>query len=102
MASVIRGSDNFDSLVHQGIGVNQTWQDVTASRAVGVTYTNTTGKPIQVAYTSWGLALILVNSLEIVKSQSGNWIVSFSFIVPNGATYKITDGSMGTHWSELR
>lgn len=28
------------------IGVGQTWQNVTASRAFGVTYTNTTGKPI--------------------------------------------------------
>ena len=32
----------------QVIGVGQTWQDVTASRALGVTYTNTTGKPIHV------------------------------------------------------
>ena len=31
------------------IGVGQTWQDVTASRAAGVTYTNSTGKPIQIS-----------------------------------------------------
>lgn len=31
---------------NNSIGVNQTWQDVTASRTIGVTYTNTTGKPI--------------------------------------------------------
>ena len=34
MATVITGN---------GIDI---WQDVTASRAAGVTYTNTTGKPI--------------------------------------------------------
>ncbi len=32
-----------------GIGIGQTWQDLTASRTIGVTYTNTTGKPIFVA-----------------------------------------------------
>jgi len=30
------------------IGVGQTWQDITASRALGTTYTNSTGKPIVV------------------------------------------------------
>ena len=31
------------------IGVGQTWQDVTASRVAGITYTNSTGKPISVS-----------------------------------------------------
>src|SRR5690606_12694984 len=29
-----------------GLGIGQTWQDVTASRASGVAYQNVTGKPI--------------------------------------------------------
>ena len=32
-----------------GIGFNQTWQDVTSSRSAGVTYTNSSGKPIGVS-----------------------------------------------------
>ena len=31
-----------------GVGVGQTWQNLTGSRSSGVTYTNSTGKPIQV------------------------------------------------------
>ena len=31
----------------QAFGVGQTWQNLTSSRASNVTYTNTTGKPIQ-------------------------------------------------------
>lgn len=84
------------------IGLGQTWQDVTASRVIGVTYTNTTGKPIMVSYTSYLNGLIFVNGIEIAKSDTGVVFTSYSFIVPNDATYKITDEVMGTHWSELR
>ena len=47
MTSIIRGSDNFDTGL--GLGVGQTWQDLSGSRSTGVTYTNTTGKPIMVS-----------------------------------------------------
>lgn len=33
-------------VTNAGIGIGQTWQDVTSERHTGVTYTNTTGKPI--------------------------------------------------------
>ena len=39
------------------IGVGQTWQDVTSSRALDTVYTNSTGKPIQVQVSQW-LSLI--------------------------------------------
>ena len=96
MASVIRGSDNFDSLVHQGIGVNQTWQDVTASRSAGVTYTNTTGKPIYVSIkarsTGAGAILALtVNGIEIghITASASNVYHGgqVTAVVPNGVTY---------------
>lgn len=35
-----------------GIGFGQTWTNVTSSRALSTTYTNSTGKSIQVAWTS--------------------------------------------------
>lgn len=84
------------------IGVGQTWQDVIASRVLGTTYTNSTGKPIMVSYTSYSGGLIFINSVEIAKSSTGAVSTSYTFIVPNGATYKISDGAMGTHWKELR
>lgn len=87
------------------IGSGQTWQDVTGSRVSGTTYTNSTGKAIQVYVGSVAGA---GNTISIVVS--GVAIASFtegadsnqctSFIVPVGATYSIT-GSFNK-WSELR
>ena len=42
------GDGSFSWATSGGIGVGQTWTDVTASRAFSVTYTNTTGKPIKI------------------------------------------------------
>ena len=110
MASVIRGSDNFDSLVHQCIGVNQTWQDVTASRAASVTYTNSTGKPIMVNITTPYAA----NS-DMSFFVDGKNISAFTFngttqvqwttsaIVPNNSTYYAVKGDSSSFtWFELR
>ena len=43
-------NDNWELLNPKvlGVGIDQTWLDLTGSRAAGVTYTNTTGKPIMV------------------------------------------------------
>ncbi len=41
----LSGTNTGDQTLSE-IGVGQTWQDVTSSRASGVTYTNSTGKPI--------------------------------------------------------
>lgn len=108
MPSTIRGSDNFDSLIHQGIGVNQTWQDVTASRAYGVTYTNTTGKPIQFTLkpgSGTGYISLLVNGIEVGYATVGSGVlVTGTAIVPPGATYRanIISGSTVISWPELR
>ena len=113
MASVIRGSDNFDSLVHQGIGVNQTWQDVTASRVVGTTYTNTTGKPIFVSIStstsvasSNGIVLYIDGVIRLGDSNIGSnsgYASGVNGIIPNGSTYAIIlAGETINAWSELR
>ncbi len=88
------------------IGVGQTWQDVTASRASGVTYTNTTGKPIVVNVSSnagTGSYNFFVNGVSIVgiteSSASNNAFMGI--IVPNGATYSTNYTSI-FNWSELR
>ena len=92
------------------IGVGQTWQDFTASRVAGVTYINSTGKPIMVnidqqpnpAYTYFQF---FINSTR-VASLGGNSTYSAypnftGIIVPNGATYSVSGGTLNK-WFELR
>jgi len=106
----------FDTLyatTSQLFGVGQTWQDVTGSRRVGVTYTNTTGKPIEVIVsvcaTNNGPAVLTISSLSVNWYMNGGRDSSranaISFIVPNGATYKVSSAITGFtiyKWLELR
>lgn len=108
MASVVRGSDNFDS----GWGNGQTWQNVAASRAMGTIYTNSTGKPIFVII-SPNASANLIGTLEINGSNAGfiqftpsggGGGCSISFMVPDGSTYKmVNNANFGIQfWWELR
>ena len=94
-----------------GIGNSQTWQDVTASRVVGTTYTNSTGRAIFVAVASINPAAgttsswqITVNSVGVANSgDQSNRRSSASTIVPNGSTYSVSMQSDSVQtWSELR
>ena len=96
------------------IGVGQTWQNVSGSRAEGTTYTNNTGKPIMVSYgfnstngfnrfTAYvGSVIVGVHQEVTPASTAGGG--SVSFIVPDSATYSIV--ASGTYsrafWAELR
>lgn len=83
----------------QALGVGQTWQNVTGIRSKGVTYTNNTGKPIQVNLFStvsgdnFSQVEIYVNSNLVAKGISrylANESVAFvSVIVPNNQTYRL-------------
>ncbi len=95
------------------IGVGQTWQDVTASRAIGTTYTNSTGKPIAINIRLQPLAAATVVSLTINGVIASVQIANVSYqnnihlngIVPNGVTYSynVTAGSVTTPYiTELR
>ena len=93
-----------DDLYEPPLGVGQTWQDMTASRADGVVYQNTTGRTIAV-YTYRDNA----NSSTSAKVSADNvtWhhigagsYGGESFIVPDGYYYK--DDNAPTHWMELR
>ncbi len=76
----------------------QTWQDVKASRSVGVTYTNTTGRPIMVSIDNSGESVI-VDGLQLVLSGP----YGVQFIVPAGSTYSVPAGGGGIdRWVELR
>lgn len=88
-----------------GLGYGQTWQNVTASRALGATYTNSTGRPIQVLITVGavaGIGIATVSGVNIAQTEtnSGTY-VPLSFIVPPGATYSFSVESI-IQWSELR
>jgi hypothetical protein len=102
-----------------GIGISQTWQSVIGSRALGTTYTNSSGKPIQVyvqgiASPSGALLRAYINGVLFADSgtnfvDGGAFRPQFSIIIPNGVTYRFDNYSdAGTQattlqsWWELR
>jgi len=93
------------SAAPSSLGVGQTWQNLTASRANLTTYTNSTGKPIMVStsFTPQGGGLIIVDGLSTVYgasvvSNSNGGCVS---VVPSGSTYSANNPGLLT-WFELR
>jgi hypothetical protein len=86
-----------------GLGYDQTWIDVTSSRSVSVTYTNTTGSPIYVSIDSGsGTITATVGGVIVATntSSSGN-NCTIGFIVPNTQTY-VVSGTTIYRWVELR
>ena len=96
----------------QAFGIGQTWQDVTASRASGVTYTNSSTRPIMLSIavrdsSSFGSATLYVNSSiairldDLAGGSAGH--VQIVTVVPSGQTYKL-DATVNliTFWGELR
>jgi len=92
------------------IGIGQSWQSVIGSRAGGVVYTNTTGKPIQL-----GISVMLPASSNCNLVIDGQYVAEFGTgsnnqyfalggIVPAGKTYKVDFAGGGnlTRWTELR
>jgi hypothetical protein len=106
------------------LGVGQTWQDVSGSRARNVDYENGTGRPIQVVV-SWQLGNgassskieawantaspatggVRVGVVGETGTENHGHMYSLSFIVPAGHWYSIenaTGGQAEIEWSELR
>ncbi|WP_418230046.1 pyocin knob domain-containing protein [Citrobacter portucalensis] len=94
------------------LGIGQTVQNVTSLRALGVTYTNSTGKPIAVGVAvRGGISLTTTASLNGVPycydastatNASGNGVW---FVVPDGMTYSVEctqTAATITFWTELR
>jgi hypothetical protein len=104
-----------------GIGVGQTWTNVTGSRSYGTTYTNSTGKPIYVSVSGastspagGGIQFYIGGTLIAQQgaTQSAS-ILSYhniTMIVPDGITYSANaipggggqGGSSLQQWFELR
>lgn len=101
---VERGADGYPT-TNNALGVGQTWQDVTASRAASTTYTNSTGRPIALSIsfgTNATKRTIYINGLLFSEAQSSSSTILEQrlLVIPNGATYSFT-GFINSWW-ELR
>jgi len=93
------------------LGVGQSYSDVTGSRSIGTTYTNSTGLPIQVCIgfncSDYSGVDVFVGSVQIWTHNIASYTASTScsFIVPNGSTYRVAHSGGGGYtldfWSEL-
>jgi hypothetical protein len=102
--------DNELAGIEAGIGYGQSWQNMIGSRASGVSYQNTTGKPIMVAAVCNAVSGGATISGQVSSDNVTFITVSFgqgwygadgvSFIVPPNHYYKV-NGSIQI-WSELR
>jgi len=112
MATVIRGDDNFDSADYGGLGHNQTWSALVASRAASTTYTNTTGRTIaisirgSVSSTSVQDVSVTVGGQAAWVRYAGTYTGEFNAftVVPAGLEYYLTlsNGAALVRWEELR
>ena len=94
------------------LGVGQTWQGFTGSRSSGVTYTNTTGKPIQVSVVVQDIGgstndlYFFVNGTSAVRMPdiAGGWagFQQLTVTVPSTQTYKLETTNLLYSWAELR
>ena len=84
------------------LGVGQTWQAVT--RTKNVNYTNSTGRPIGIAYSiqTNGTHQLNIDGIFVINNTdvSGVGITGFS-VIPAGSVY-YTAGSGLESWFELR
>ena len=92
-----------------------TWTNVTGSRALGTTYTNSTGKTITVIVSmgypgSTGSYAVYVGAVNIASGAgNANYNSAYykltdtvTFVVPNGATYLVSVSGMSLNiWSEF-
>ncbi len=134
MALVVNGDGNITGLTAGGLpngvittalldtaalpmGPGQSWQAPT--RAIGTTYTNSTGRSIVVTITLDGSGPgarhdFSINGTVVCKSYATDYYSAvaatthyqvITMIVPNGATYLLSTGSGTTsiaQWQELR
>lgn len=93
----------------EAVGMGQTWQDVSASRAVDTAYQNTTGGPIQINFCITTGAL---GRLFQVSPDGIAWLDLMEFgtsgrntgspVIPDGWYYQFINGGTVNQWMELR
>ena len=96
------------AIAAQSLGIGQTWQSVTGSRATDTVYTNGTGRPIMVAVEAQN------GTGQVSVTGSGGWVTVATahqntdgrqfqtFIVPPGHRYRWMGATTIYSWSELR
>lgn len=119
LTGAVSGSGDFDGTENLsietsllvGLGVGQTTQNLTASRVLGATYTNTTGKPIMVAIrisiNEEITALLTVDGevvsqcYQAVDGATGFAHFTHTWVICDGQSYVASGGTL-LGWSELR
>lgn len=91
------------------VGVLQTWQDVTGSRALGTAYTNSTGRPISVAIVAYNASASSLTWVVGGLNRAAGGVAGtttyqrIESIVPDGGTYLLSGGTYTiSSWHELR
>lgn len=108
--TLVQGQGGEAFAAQQSFGFGQTEQDLTASRAIGTTYYNTTPKPILVnvglvSTSTNQSALIIVNGVTFVGSSfsTSGASIAVTVTVRPGASYQVpTGGYTLNSWREIR
>ena len=101
--------DTLDNTAASSFGIGQTVQDVTTSRALGTTYTNSTGKPILISVTvaganDFGTTTLTVGGVAAARVSNSNQYgqtKNICYVIPPLSTYSVV-GSPISLWTELR
>jgi hypothetical protein len=72
------------------LGVGQSWQDLTASRAVGPIYTNSTGRTITVKLNAT-ISLAGNAATMTITEAGGSPVVLWGLLVPANGTFSYLD-----------
>ena len=106
--SLVQGEGGQALAALQSFGMGQSYQNVTASRALSTTYYNTTGRPIFV-YPSWSAggnayASFIVNGVTVggIDLYGNTNLCGGCFVVPPGCSYSVTSSETLFTWFELR
>ena len=98
--------DSLDTTITSSFGIGQTWQNMTESRALATTYTNSTSRAITICVTGYMSANGTLSGtvdgsvVQSFKGYSSGLTSTITLIVPPNGTYSIT-GSKESWW-ELR
>lgn len=103
-SATVKGYATINGKILKSIGIGQAYQNVSSARAIGLTYTNTTGTPITVLAAASGSGGTISIDGVLRGYQNGSQVNIINFVVPNGSTYSINSpfAIYNNYWSELR
>ena len=101
----VMSATDVNTAISNAIGVEQSWQNVSASRVAGTSYQNTTGRVITLAITATSTFLSISpnNSTWTILGTwdiSGGGAATLTFPIPNNQYYGISNSA--TSWLEFR